>query len=235
MEREKIIKKFVSATGLALMSVSLSGAANIETAQGLTPYQYRPYEGPLTQVVPLETTRPIQKRVPDNNISAERNADMNVVNRDNSPGITQPIDIFSSHTDNQSKTVIPLKSTPELIAIPEINKKPKTTPAEVFASDWSLDPNISFYGPGFYGKRTACGFKLTKELIGVASRTLSCGTKVTFMWNGIQVEAPVVDWGPAEWTGRQFDLTGGACMAFKTPDQPKDHCFSGSIYYKIGK
>ena len=107
--------------------------------------------------------------------------------------------------------------------------------AEISAFDWSLDPQISFFGPGLYGRRTACGLELTKDLIGVASRTLPCGTSVTFKWNGKEVTAPVVDWGPAKWTERIFDLTGGACMAFKTPEQPKGHCFTGPINYKVDK
>src|SRR5690348_8236303 len=31
------------------------------------------------------------------------------------------------------------------------------------------------YGPGFYGRRTACGVKLTRSTIGLANRTLRCG------------------------------------------------------------
>ena len=36
--------------------------------------------------------------------------------------------------------------------------------------------NISWYGPGLYGNGTACGQRLTKGLVGVAHRTLPCGT-----------------------------------------------------------
>ena len=44
----------------------------------------------------------------------------------------------------------------------------------------ALDGNVCWYGPGFYGKRTACGYALTQSIVGVAHRTLPCGTKVTF-------------------------------------------------------
>ena len=38
------------------------------------------------------------------------------------------------------------------------------------------------YGPGFYGQRTACGERLTAgRMIGVANRTLKCGTKVAIL------------------------------------------------------
>ena len=36
----------------------------------------------------------------------------------------------------------------------------------------------TLYGPGFYGRRTACGNRLGPKTIGVANRTLKCGAKV---------------------------------------------------------
>jgi hypothetical protein len=90
---------------------------------------------------------------------------------------------------------------------------------------WRVDPNISWYGPGFYGRRTACGLALTSGLIGVAHRTLPCGTLVTFRHRGRVITAPVVDRGPYV-PGRQWDMTGGLCQALA-------HCFTGSIEYRI--
>jgi rare lipoprotein A (peptidoglycan hydrolase) len=77
---------------------------------------------------------------------------------------------------------------------------------------WHKDRNISWYGPGFYGNRTACGKALTTTLVGVAHRTLPCGTKVTFKnpANSRSITVPVVDRGPYV-SGRTWDLTGGAC------------------------
>jgi rare lipoprotein A (peptidoglycan hydrolase) len=89
-----------------------------------------------------------------------------------------------------------------------------TAPAEAIAKNpWQKDQDISWYGPGFYGKRTACGLALTTTLVGVAHRTLACGTKVTFKnpANGRTITVPVVDRGPYV-SGRDWDLTGGACM-----------------------
>src|SRR6266545_2545909 len=37
----------------------------------------------------------------------------------------------------------------------------------------------SWYGPGFYGNRTACGQLYTPEILGVAHLTLPCGTLLT--------------------------------------------------------
>jgi hypothetical protein len=93
---------------------------------------------------------------------------------------------------------------------------------------WHLDGNVSWYGPGFYGNRTACGVALTQSVIGVAHRSLPCGTKVTFKnpENGRVVTARVIDRGPYV-SGRQWDLTGGLCKAL-------GHCYTGSLFWKLG-
>ena len=92
---------------------------------------------------------------------------------------------------------------------------------------WKYDADVSWYGPGFYGRRTACGLAMTESLRGVAHRTLPCGTRVTFRnpANGRTVTAPVVDRGPYV-AGRQWDLTGGLCLAL-------GHCYSGPLYWKF--
>ena len=47
-------------------------------------------------------------------------------------------------------------------------------------------------GPGFYGRRTACGRRLTRRTLGVANRHLPCGTPVSFMYRGHTVTVPVM-------------------------------------------
>lgn len=66
--------------------------------------------------------------------------------------------------------------------------------------------HASYYGPGFYGNRTACGRTLTPSTIGVANKSLPCGTKVVFRYRGRTVRAPVIDRGPYA-AGREWDLT----------------------------
>jgi hypothetical protein len=92
---------------------------------------------------------------------------------------------------------------------------------------WHHDSDISWFGPGLYGNGTACGKTLTKSLVGVAHRTLPCGTLVTFRYKGVTVTVPVVDRGPYV-AGRTWDLTHGACAALH-------HCFTGSIDWKLAK
>jgi rare lipoprotein A (peptidoglycan hydrolase) len=70
----------------------------------------------------------------------------------------------------------------------------------------------TWYGPGFYGRRTACGKVLRRTTIGVAHRSLPCGTKVTLASHGHYVVAPVIDRGPYA-SGYKFDLTGATAQA----------------------
>lgn len=70
----------------------------------------------------------------------------------------------------------------------------------------------TWYGPGFYGRRTACGQKMTRTLVGVAHRWLPCGTKVAVMYGGRTMTVPVVDRGPYA-NGAHWDLTIAAAQA----------------------
>ena len=71
---------------------------------------------------------------------------------------------------------------------------------------------VTWYGPGWYGRSTACGNTLTKHLIGLAHRTLPCGTEVTLAYGARVVHAVVVDRGPYA-DGVDYDLTWGAARA----------------------
>jgi rare lipoprotein A (peptidoglycan hydrolase) len=64
----------------------------------------------------------------------------------------------------------------------------------------------SYYGPGLYGNRTACGKTLGPSTMGVAHRSLPCGTRVTFRYRGRTVTVPVIDRGPYSGS-REWDLT----------------------------
>jgi rare lipoprotein A len=64
----------------------------------------------------------------------------------------------------------------------------------------------SWYGPGLYGNRLACGGVLTPSTIGVAHKTMPCGTKLTLRYGDRSVRVRVIDRGPFV-AGREFDLT----------------------------
>jgi hypothetical protein len=78
----------------------------------------------------------------------------------------------------------------------------------------------TWYGPGFYGHRTACGQTLTTTIVGVANKTLPCGTKVTFGYHGRFIVARVIDRGPYT-SGNSWDLTSAAAkkLGFAYSDQ----------------
>ncbi len=76
-----------------------------------------------------------------------------------------------------------------------------------------MSPRIAtWYGPGLYGNRTACGLTLTKSLRGVAHRKLPCGAVVTLYYGGRFTTAHVVDRGPYS-GGATFDLTAATARA----------------------
>ncbi len=70
----------------------------------------------------------------------------------------------------------------------------------------------TYFGPGFYGSQTACGETMTPELVGVANRTLPCGTNVEVNYNGLTLVVPVVDRGPYA-NGAEWDLTAATAAA----------------------
>jgi hypothetical protein len=88
----------------------------------------------------------------------------------------------------------------------------------------------TLYGPGFYGHRTACGVILRRRTIGVANRTLPCGTEVQVYYDGGVTTVPVIDRGPyahhANWdltmaAGTALGMTGTATIgAAALPSAP---------------
>jgi rare lipoprotein A len=72
------------------------------------------------------------------------------------------------------------------------------------------------YGPGFYGSRTACGQILRPHTLGVANRTLKCGTPVAIYYQGKTIVVPVIDRGPYA-NGADWDLTEATAAALGIP------------------
>lgn len=70
----------------------------------------------------------------------------------------------------------------------------------------------TIYGPGFYGRRTACGPRLTRSTLGVANRTLPCGTEVSLVYGGRELTVPVIDRGPYA-NGASWDVTAATATA----------------------
>jgi len=71
----------------------------------------------------------------------------------------------------------------------------------------------SWYGgPG----PLACGGYLTAGTLGVANRTLPCGTEITLRYGNRTIRVPVIDRGPFV-AGREFDLTEATKEALGFP------------------
>ena len=130
----------------------------------------------------------------------------------------------------RAEIVLGVQSTPvatvEPVATPEPTPEPSPspTPAPAPATLPALpDPPTggiviaSWYGPGFYGNRTACGQVYTPEIIGVAHRTLRCGTMLVLEYRGRTMTVPVIDRGPYI-AGRTLDLSNATRLAMGCPD-----------------
>ena len=90
-----------------------------------------------------------------------------------------------------------------------------TTPA---GEDLAFSPfrsaGASWYGPGLWGNKTACGQTLRPDTLGVAHRNLPCGTAVKFVYRGRALITRVIDRGPYA-KGRAWDLTAAASEALE--------------------
>lgn len=85
-------------------------------------------------------------------------------------------------------------------------KGAKSDAAKLGSAHVFRQSHASYYGPGLYGGGLACGGRLTPSTVGVAHKTLPCGTKVTFNYGSRTVTARVIDRGPFI-AGRDWDLT----------------------------
>ena len=108
-------------------------------------------------------------------------------------------------------TVVPTPPPPVKTAAPVVALPSLEAPATggIVLASW--------YGPGFYGNRTACGQTYSPAILGVAHRTLPCGTLVTLTYGGRSVTVPVIDRGPFV-SGRTLDLSYATKLALGCPD-----------------
>jgi rare lipoprotein A len=100
-----------------------------------------------------------------------------------------------------------------------------TTTAPTSATTPTIHPTglATWFGPGFYGRQTACGQTLTPEVVGVANRTLPCGTLVKVTYGAHSLTVPVLDRGPYSKIGANWDLTAGAAAALGITETVRIH------------
>lgn len=110
-----------------------------------------------------------------------------------------------------------LTTAPARAQAPVPKPKPVARPAAaapsraVAAGGWQ-SAKVSWYGPGFYGRRTASGAVLTQGMMNVAHKSLPFGTRIQFEYKGRTATAVVNDRGPYI-HGRVFDLGPGTAQA----------------------
>ena len=94
---------------------------------------------------------------------------------------------------------------------------PTSTTASATGSDLAFSPfryaGASWYGgPSMWGRSTACGKTLRPSTLGVAHKSLPCGTTVKFVYHGHVLVTQVIDRGPYV-QGRSWDFTKAASEA----------------------
>jgi rare lipoprotein A len=102
--------------------------------------------------------------------------------------------------------------TPGAVNAPPQGERPRLpAPSTPSQARWNRSL-ASWYGPGLYGNRTACGLILRPSTHGVAHRSLACGTLITFSYRGLSITVPVIDRGPFIGS-RVWDLTEATARA----------------------
>ena len=89
------------------------------------------------------------------------------------------------------------------------------TRSEIPPGRW-LTSVASFYGAPLFGNGVACGGILHPWTLGVANKTLPCGTRVLFQYGSRAIEVRVIDRGPYV-AGREWDLTAATAVALHFP------------------
>ncbi len=81
-----------------------------------------------------------------------------------------------------------------------------TPPPPSGSTSWTVFKKATWYGPGLWGRTTACGLVLRPTVIGTAHKGLPCGTLVNFRHKRRSITATVIDRGPYR-KGFAWDLT----------------------------
>lgn len=119
------------------------------------------------------------------------------------------------HDEPKARTAAPV-AVLAFTSAPAV-RAPASAPAAVPAAGTAGTVIASWYGPGFYGNRTACGQLYTPVIIGVAHKTLPCGTMLELEFRGRVVIVPVIDRGPFI-AGRTLDLSNATRAALACTD-----------------
>ncbi|MDO9108889.1 MAG: septal ring lytic transglycosylase RlpA family protein [Coriobacteriia bacterium] len=135
--------------------------------------------------------------------------------------IAAPVDADDKIVVTDSTSMALAMTTPAVLAVAPVAvaakapvRRASTTKVSRAAanSDGWKSARVSWYGPGFYGRKTASGAVLTQGMMNVAHRSLPFGTRIQFEYKGRTCIAVVNDRGPFV-GGRTFDLGPGTATA----------------------
>jgi hypothetical protein len=100
--------------------------------------------------------------------------------------------------------------------------------APVEAASWNGPIRLPWYGSDYFGKRTACGQRYSRWIVGVATwKRFPCGTIIELRWNGRTVRAPVIDRMPRHpWA--VFDASAHIACELLNPRRLQGVCFTRS-------
>jgi rare lipoprotein A len=104
---------------------------------------------------------------------------------------SQPNGSFAAKVHTTSAGPLTLRAELQGTQAPSVAAAPPSVAVTVYRRSIA-----TLYGPGFWGHHTACGMTLRRNTIGVANRTLPCGTEVQLYYKGSVMTVPVIDRGP---------------------------------------
>ena len=150
----------------------------------------------------FEITDPLDLVLPSEPVSALEVAE---------PSTEAPVDPVitdSTTTDLVTADQVTAIAEPEPVVVPIPPQPPKPVVPLVISTH---SGEASWYGPGFYGNRTANGEVFRPGTMTAAHRTLPFGTRVrvTNLWNGRKAVVRINDRGPFA-GDRVIDLAHGA-------------------------
>lgn len=116
------------------------------------------------------------------------------------------------------------------LGVSDLQSKKQKPPGQQPSDSKSGSSTASWYGPDFYGNKTADGTVLERDSLWVAHKTLPLGTKVKFTYKGKTITLPVKDRGPFI-EGREWDLTEAAAEAIGLKTGPRSG--TGSLQYEV--
>lgn len=122
--------------------------------------------------------------------------------------LSQPLTDSPVSLESPSSDDAAIEPTPESVP-PPVKAEPPQPPVPAVVS--VITGQASWYGPGFFGNRTASGEVFRPGTLTAAHRTLPFGTRVrvTNLWNGRSAVVRINDRGPFHGS-RVIDLAHGA-------------------------